>query len=739
MIVKTRVWFIPGFRMDTRKIRRLWRISQAVILVITCLLSPHGAQTATKPILRLSTSTLPVYASSLRFEHRNRYNAAQLFLLNQELIKRTEIPKTQAVLNRLEQTADWSVKPIVSIERIMVLLKKKDYQGLLNFLVDLAKSPEGALFEETIFTILTEQYTDYADPQTIQRALQHLLPLFNKWHQDPELISWMLAFFKPGDTLYFTLAVHLWAIADANNLPAQLKQIPTDLKKSSRGHQQVIASHFATQSRLKNRSYIIAETPLYLSRMEFDNIGFKKTRHTYFKAFFQKRQYTKLIDLLSRTDQKRPYFLTEEEQSSLLFRLWLKKGYITEALKYLSRLEKSADRHTLGGNYFELAEFYFSRNRFKESLPYYLRISPKNAPESLIPIVQWRKLWSYYKLNNTKGMQKISKWSDTYRFESQEVAAKFCYWNIKLKLDARRRALSCYQEYPLTYYGFRSLQLGGNYSGIEKTIAPKQSKTAKRPLLKEEQDFLEFIHVLYLSGNKEFADTLVKRYAKKQINQVFFRHLAKVLFRAERYYLQQLLVDLYFKETLKNPENANHPLLTAYYPAGYFREVTRHIGRTTLPQMLAFAVMREESNFRPEVQSPAGAIGLMQLMPSTARYVAKTIRTKYRPAQLSHPDFNVKLGVAYLKRLLRRYKGNLFYTLAAYNGGATNVKRWRKKANSGDFDIFVETISYIETQNYVKRVIRSYFIYQLLYGEKIPVDSIGLLSTVTHRVPDISA
>jgi soluble lytic murein transglycosylase len=131
--------------------------------------------------------------------------------------------------------------------------------------------------------------------------------------------------------------------------------------------------------------------------------------------------------------------------------------------------------------------------------------------------------------------------------------------------------------------------------------------------------------------------------------------------------------------------------------------------------MLILSVMREESHFNPQVKSIAGAIGLMQLMPKTAEYMAQKTGTHVTIDSLNDPEVNLRLGSAYLKNLMNRYEGNLFYTLAAYNGGPSNVTRWLQKTKTKDNDDFIETITYRETQNYVRRVMRSYYLYRYLY------------------------
>lgn len=142
--------------------------------------------------------------------------------------------------------------------------------------------------------------------------------------------------------------------------------------------------------------------------------------------------------------------------------------------------------------------------------------------------------------------------------------------------------------------------------------------------------------------------------------------------------------------------------------------IKKYSKKFDVPEFLIYAVMREESRFRKEVVSGAGAVGLMQLMPKTAKYIAQRIGLKVKKEQLSFPDVNIMLGTKYLSRLLKRFEGNIFYTLAAYNGGPTNAKRWITPQKK-DINQFIEDITFRETQNYVKRVMKTFYIYQYLY------------------------
>lgn len=116
-----------------------------------------------------------------------------------------------------------------------------------------------------------------------------------------------------------------------------------------------------------------------------------------------------------------------------------------------------------------------------------------------------------------------------------------------------------------------------------------------------------------------------------------------------------------------------------------------------------------------DVRSSAGATGLMQLMPKTARSVSKRMRIPYSSKKLIDPAYNIQLGSRYLQYLLKRYDGNRVLATAAYNAGPGNVNRWLKRFN-GDIDIWIEQIPFKETKEYVQRVLTYSTIYSYRLG-----------------------
>ncbi|MBI4367638.1 MAG: lytic transglycosylase domain-containing protein [Deltaproteobacteria bacterium] len=141
-----------------------------------------------------------------------------------------------------------------------------------------------------------------------------------------------------------------------------------------------------------------------------------------------------------------------------------------------------------------------------------------------------------------------------------------------------------------------------------------------------------------------------------------------------------------------------------------------------IPPPFIHRIIHQESNYRTDVVSPAGAVGLMQLMPATARRLAEELRlADFHGAELARPLTNLRLGIWYLRKLSRRYHGALPLILAGYNAGEEAVDRWlvgfaRRRGGprgtsptAGPLDEFVEEIPYSETIRYVKRILQRYW------------------------------
>ena len=147
----------------------------------------------------------------------------------------------------------------------------------------------------------------------------------------------------------------------------------------------------------------------------------------------------------------------------------------------------------------------------------------------------------------------------------------------------------------------------------------------------------------------------------------------------------------------------------AVYPMPWRSLVDEH--RADLPRALVYATMRQESGFRPDVVSRAGAVGLMQLMPEIATKLAGKTVTRY---MLRVPETNIALGLEEMAALAEDFDDVYPLSIAAYNAGKSRVKRWLKESKRMELDRFVERIPFNETRNYVRRVTTHYARYSYL-------------------------
>ena len=149
------------------------------------------------------------------------------------------------------------------------------------------------------------------------------------------------------------------------------------------------------------------------------------------------------------------------------------------------------------------------------------------------------------------------------------------------------------------------------------------------------------------------------------------------------------------------------------FPKAFDKEINRYATKQKIAPSWAFAIARRESSFMTDAHSPVGARGLMQLMPNTAKnLVASRKKGKINNRYLLNAGNNIQLGTQYLKILLDKNKGNQVLATAAYNAGPYRVKRWLKNIKAVPADIWIETIPFKETRNYVKSVLAYQEIYQ---------------------------
>ena len=174
---------------------------------------------------------------------------------------------------------------------------------------------------------------------------------------------------------------------------------------------------------------------------------------------------------------------------------------------------------------------------------------------------------------------------------------------------------------------------------------------------------------------------------------------------------------IFFFFTGDNMSGIKGKAFSLLYPQKYTEQVQRSSSEFGVDEALVYSVIRTESGFRPEVESSAGAIGLMQLMPSTFDWLQEKLdgEIRYDVNALKDPDINVRYGSYFLSILLDRYGGDIRTASAAYNAGTTTVDGWLNDPNYSQNGTSLTTIPYEETSHYADKVAKTYDMYKKLY------------------------
>ena len=157
--------------------------------------------------------------------------------------------------------------------------------------------------------------------------------------------------------------------------------------------------------------------------------------------------------------------------------------------------------------------------------------------------------------------------------------------------------------------------------------------------------------------------------------------------------------------------------LDVRFPLSYSKLINRYAARADLDPVWMLALIRQESMFMADARSPAGALGVMQIMPATGKRIASLLG-EYLPHRflLLYPEKNIKFGTFYLGMRLQELQGNPVLASAAYNAGVSRVRRWLPEEGSIPADIWVEIIPFYETRQYIERIFTYKAVYRQILG-----------------------
>lgn len=354
----------------------------------------------------------------------------------------------------------------------------------------------------------------------------------------------------------------------------------------------------------------------------------------------------------------------------------------------------------------------------------YLGNIVKHYPQSSLAIdAIWECGWHYY--TQGKWEQALEYFQAAQNTELGEQTAKCLFWGAKSaekKQDidtANNLYLIIYNHYFYTYYAYLTWARF-NADPERRTLLGKKPWQVATPvhddtILSEGALRLQLLRYLGFQKEYEYEQKKNTTYnpSQKALNSTI---TSKYNLLKNQLHLSISGVERLISEELSHNHAISIETLQLSYPKAFWDIITNSARTYHLDPFLILALIREESRFNPEARSKSNALGLMQIMPITSLDIANRLKIQ-QPAEneLTQPEVNIPMGSYYLSRLMDRFNNNLLFVLAGYNGGPNNVSKWWNARSSEDMDEFAETIPYEESRYYVQKVLRSYWMYKLIY------------------------
>ena len=304
----------------------------------------------------------------------------------------------------------------------------------------------------------------------------------------------------------------------------------------------------------------------------------------------------------------------------------------------------------------------------------------------------------------------------TQKIEDQDTPI-WQYWQARAyqALHQTAKANEIYKKIAMkrNYYGFlASLRLNQplQFEGTDQAI-----DTPNKELLKDYQPILNQVRDLYFANQKLEASRLINAF----MTEMPIQDKIEITYWVDRelhWYGKSVALSMM-------DELNNH--LELRFPLAYQEVIQQQAQKYKFSPALVYAIIRQESAFREEIISPAGAYGLMQLLPITAQTTAKREKiVLIDKQQLFIPQKNIELGVAYLHQLSPIMHSNIVLIAGAYNAGPKQIKAWLKNHQTDSLDIWIESLPWLETRNYIKNIIAFYAVYQYRLKQKIDLEII---------------
>lgn len=429
--------------------------------------------------------------------------------------------------------------------------------------------------------------------------------------------------------------------------------------------------------------------------------------------------------------------ISREEAIYQRARAWAKledyEKAIQEWKRYLSEGHKKRKVEAL----YYLGWLPYDHEEYEKALPHFDRFLDEVKKHELYSYIIWAKGWSLYKLKRYR--EAIQVFEEMIPLGNPLVAGKAMYWGgmsfhwIGEKEKAVEWMERVLDTYPLTYYavlaakrlsewGKRPLPVWITGEKVV-SIAPKADFLfySKDKMIQEK---LSQIKDLSEIGEIEEARAIWKDIEKKVIKIIKDKKtLAQFLLWIGEYiqdynWLYQTATKEFSTLLGSSPNKDNALFWMAVYPMAHRGFASLFSKRFDIPEMWVYAIMRQESRYTEKAISHTAALGLMQMIPKTAKIIANALGDKFDTQSFFFPARNMLFCIYYLASLLKEFKGQIIFASAAYNAGAPPIKKFMLKHKGLSLDEMVEHIAYNEARNYCRKVAEHLIRYAYLHLSK---------------------
>ncbi len=356
----------------------------------------------------------------------------------------------------------------------------------------------------------------------------------------------------------------------------------------------------------------------------------------------------------------------------------------------------------------------------EERMGYFGTIVQQFPKSDYAPEASWELFRNYYMSDLSDKAILIGERHISYYPKSASCPAVM-YWlgkiyhNQKMAEKAKYYYQRVMNEFPDEYYAFRAASMykvkslnWHNNAGKDSSKLDENTNIVTLPFAYSNwsETDIALIKLALNSGDLDILDDI-------QIDNKIIQ--SWILYKNGNFSTAAVYARDWIRDTFPRPA-FDQSVYKLAYPLLYTRQIMTNCQKLNLDMFLILALMKEESFFNKDAVSSSGAMGLMQIMPDTAKHIASVRNIPYTSKQeLLDPDFNIMLGCNYFDYVKKLLKNSNLLTVAAYNGGPGSVDFWLKSKNYTDFDEFVEDIPYPETKSYVKKVYKAYWNYLNIY------------------------